>query len=326
MKSFNKYVFDALISKKSEINKINYKVKSKDELKDVIRKKTKDMIAKGSHLLYLSDIDISELDNLQMLFIGVIGNKNIYKIDISSWDTKNVTDMSYMFEYLEDLTDIIGLENLDVSKVERMNSMFSNCKKLQTLDLSKWKTHNLESMSSMFCNCIKLKEIKGIESFDTTSLNFIRELFRGCSSLESIDLNNWKIKEIYSLENLFKNCKKLKSVKIGNLNTDSVSCIDSMFENCQALKDIDDLSKWNMSYLSSAKKAFKKCYNLISIKGLDNWFKGSYQLNNKDFTEMFAECINLKDIGDIDYWKSIGKAKGMFKNTNIENLPSWYWE
>ena len=52
--------------------------------------------------------------------------KNLNNLDLSSFNTKNVTDMSHMFYY---------------------------CNNLNNLDLSSFDTKNVTDMSSMLCGC-----------------------------------------------------------------------------------------------------------------------------------------------------------------------------
>ena len=71
-------------------------------------------------------------------------------IDISGWDTSNVKDMTMMFYGCFELTDIIGIENMNIDNVECMNYMFSDCKKLDITDKIKdWKVNPKK------CSCFR---------------------------------------------------------------------------------------------------------------------------------------------------------------------------
>lgn len=65
-----------------------------------------------------------------------------------------------MFRYCNSLTEIKGIEDLDVSNVIYMNYMFGDCYNITSLDLSKWDTSKVTSMLMMFSYCNKLNEIK----------------------------------------------------------------------------------------------------------------------------------------------------------------------
>jgi len=54
---------------------------------------------------------------------------------LSSFDTSNVTNMSYMFEGCTGLTNL-DLSSFDTSKVTNMGSMFYNMTNLKTIYVS----------------------------------------------------------------------------------------------------------------------------------------------------------------------------------------------
>lgn len=93
---------------------------------------------------------------------GVIANEdskylfsnlpNIKVIDLSNLNTRYVTDMSYMFYNIGELsenTTIIGLQDLDTSSTIDMSYMFSKSK-IDNLDLSLWYNNNVVRMNNMF--------------------------------------------------------------------------------------------------------------------------------------------------------------------------------
>ena len=83
-------------------------------------------------------------------------------LDVSCFNTSNVTDMDFMFNICYKLKSIKGLDKFNTNKVTKMNQMFQECKELEYLDLSIFDTSKVNSMRIMFYNCHKLKEIKGI--------------------------------------------------------------------------------------------------------------------------------------------------------------------
>lgn len=96
-----------------------------------------------------------------------------------------------MFGYFSDcinLLDITGLNNLDTSRVIRMDEAFANCEKLQVLDLTGFNTSSVWNMTYMFLNCRNLEHIY----YDSTK--FVT------SGLTGIDKS----------EGMFKECKKLR--------------------------------------------------------------------------------------------------------------------
>lgn len=106
---------------------------------------------------------------------------NIASLDLSNFNTSNVTGMNNMFNECNALTSIIGLENFNTSKVDDMMSMFSSCGSLTTLDLSGWDTSNVSSMEDMFNNCNKLS---GSITIMNPNIKMYSNMFTNCSTAE----------------------------------------------------------------------------------------------------------------------------------------------
>lgn len=151
MKNLRSYLTERLlINKNFKDNKIT--VTSLKELKNIIKERYVDPnTKKPNNHIDLSDIDVSELNDLSTAFLRY----RFKTIDISGWDTSNVKDMTMMFYRCFELTDIIGIENMNIDNVERMDYMFSDCKKLDITDKIKdWKVNPKNvRVSGMFREC-----------------------------------------------------------------------------------------------------------------------------------------------------------------------------
>lgn len=151
MKNLRSYLTERLlINKDFKDNRIT--VTSLKELKNIIKERSVDPnTKKPNHHIDLSDIDVSELNDLSTAFLWY----RFKTIDISGWDTSNVKDMTMMFYGCFDLTDIIGIENMNIDNVECMSYMFSDCKKLDITDKIKdWKVNPKNvRVSGMFREC-----------------------------------------------------------------------------------------------------------------------------------------------------------------------------
>ena len=131
---------------------------------------------------------------------GMFQNSKATSIDLSSFDTSNVTDMGSMFSFSY-ATEIKGLENFDTSKVTNMGSMFyqssatnlnlsgfdtskvTNMKSMfhlsraTSLNVSNFNTSNVTDMSQMFCNT-KVTALD-LSSFDTSNVTNMSSMFQG---------------------------------------------------------------------------------------------------------------------------------------------------
>ena len=99
------------------------------------------------------------------MFFETFGG-NVEQIDFGTgFNTANVTDMSYMFSYCQNL-ETLNLSNLNLQSVTTMVGMFSRCG-VQTLNLSGATTSSaLDNATSMFNYCENLSgtlNLSGIE-------------------------------------------------------------------------------------------------------------------------------------------------------------------
>ena len=99
MKSLNQYIIEKiLINKSSKLNKI--KAETLIQLKSIIQKR----YHSNNSFIDLTDINISELDDLSGVFARL--NK-VEVIDIYGWDTSNVITMDCMFSQCSKLKKLL---------------------------------------------------------------------------------------------------------------------------------------------------------------------------------------------------------------------------
>ena len=73
--------------------------------------------------------------------------------DESFANCHNICSTKCWFKEFRNLTSVVGLNNLDTSKVTDMSEMFRACNSIQSLDLSNFDTSEVTDMSGMFYNC-----------------------------------------------------------------------------------------------------------------------------------------------------------------------------
>ena len=132
----------------------------------------------GTSVMFLSDADMYAPSNCRSMFYAY---HDLLQIDLSNFNTANVTDMGYMFHNCDALTTL-DLSNFNTANVTDMGSMFAGCSVLTTLDLSNFSTANVTTMYMMFNSCSSLTTIYGGDWIKNVSLNS-SQMFTACTSL-----------------------------------------------------------------------------------------------------------------------------------------------
>ena len=267
-----------------------------------------------------------------------------YKLDLSDWNTSNVTDMSSMFSNCYALT-YIDLSKFNTSNVTNMARMFSNCYALTNLDVSKFNTSNVTNMACMFSNCYALTYID-LSKFNTSNVTNMGEMFAGTGKINMIDMSKFDLSKLYN-ENyesggfgkVFKgsyceniklpnmNLKKkfntyygdtfsvlyrLKSLQAPELVNSYTNNIRFLFADDNELYDVD-MSDWDFSNVTYAYGAFygTKISN-VSVN-LSNTKDSIYSM----FRFSYADSIN---ISNLEISNKITDTKYMFDNTKSTTI------
>ena len=155
-------------------------------------------------------------------------------IDLSWFDTSNVTDMSYMFLNCKSLKNL-NLSSFDTSKVTNMACMFAECDDLKSIDLTKFNTSKVTDMSSMFSDCYSLESFD-LSRFDTSNVESMNGMFSRCYRLTRLNLNNFKTPKVTKTVAMFMHCENLKYLDIGSFDMSKVTDAAYMFPRCYALE------------------------------------------------------------------------------------------
>ena len=208
-----------------------------------------------------SKIKLKWFNNLTDCSDMFLNLSNIVEIDLSKFDSSQVTSTFSMFQGCYSL-ESINLTNFNTSKVVYMNYMFAHCIKLKSLDVSSFNTSEVTHMNFLFGNCTSLSSID-VTNFDTSHVNDMGYLFFNCWSLTSINLSNFNTKSNNYLDNMFYNCS-LKSIDLSSFNTSNVGLMGLMFFNCTFLETLN-LSNFDTSLVTNMNSMFYNCINLHYI-------------------------------------------------------------
>ena len=277
------------------------------------------------------------------------GCESLIKLDLNSFYTNNINNLSYLFG------NCFSLENLyipfNTSNVKNMSGLFFGCKSLKKINLSWFNTMNVINMDRMFFGCSSLSNIN-ISKFNIANTISLKEMFSGCSSLKSLDLSNFDTRNVINMHgflsdcislvyvdissfmtekctdigHLFSNCCSLmKLPDISDWDTRNVTDMSNLFFNCSAVKSLPNISKWNTSKVENMSGMFSGCSSLESIPDISNWNTSEV----KNISLMFSKCRSLLRLPNISQWEneSILDMKGLFQGCSFilsyHDLSKW---
>ena len=189
----------------------------------------------------------SKIDVLTRMSSMFYNCSALTSLDLSGFDTSNVTNVSQMFSGCTALMslDLIGF---DTSSLTGISSMFFGCTALTSLDLS-FDTSNVTDMGGMFRDCQSLTSLD-LSGFDTSNVTKMGGMFRGCQSLTSLDLSNFDTSNVIAMYDMFYGCLDLTSLDLSGFDTSKATNTLNMFNNCNNIRIIDVSP--NMSNVLSA--------------------------------------------------------------------------
>lgn len=182
--------------------------------------------------------------------------KGLVSVDLSEFNTSNVTDMSYLFNNCQALTTL-NLTGLDTSNVTHMRYMFYGCVNLESLDVSNWNTSKLFDMGYMFGVCRKLNVI-GLNDLDVSNVGDMKWLFYN-NKFTSLDLSNWKPNFLLNTAYMFYACNEVVTLDLTGLNTSDVDDMNSMFKDATKLTTINVGEGWVVGSDTDITDMFSGC-------------------------------------------------------------------
>ena len=239
--------------------------------------------------------------------------KNILEIDISNFDTSNVTNMEAMFTGMSNLTTL-NLSNFDTSKVTSMDAMFGDMSSLIRLDLSNFNTSNVTNMDTMFGGMTNLTSLS-ISNFDTSKVTNMYCMFNGISNLTTLDLSSFDTSKVTTMNAMFGYASSLTTLDISNFNTSKVKDMSYMFQEMSSLTTLN-LSNFNTSNVTNMEYMFSFMPALTTLD-ISNFDTSKVTTMDSMFYDMPA--LTTLDISNFDT-SLVTDMSGMFGlNSNVND-------
>lgn len=189
-----------------------------------------------------------------------------------------------------------------------MNSMFTKCTSLETLDLSSFNTEKVTDMQTMFEGSTNLRTINLPKGFIGSNVTDLNGMFRGCVSLTELDLSGSNAEKVKKMGSMFYGCVALSNLNLSGFKTGSLTEMRYLFSSCQSLESLD-LSGFNTENVTSMELMFFQC---SSLRSLDlSSFNTSKVIG---MNLMFFNCTNLESI-DLS----------SFETENLQQMPHMFY-
>ena len=251
----------------------------------------------------LSNFDTSEVTNMSNMFYGM---SNLTTLNVSHFNTSKVTDMSLMFHDVRNLTSL-NLSNFDTSKVTDMHNMFYGMSNLTTLNLSNFDTSKVTSMGFMFYGMSNVTALD-LSNFDTSKTTKMSFMFYGMRNLTALNLSSFNTSQVTDMSGMFSSMPSLASLNLSNFDTSNVTDMHNMFYDTSSLTTLN-LSNFDTSKVTDMNYMFHNTSSLTTLN-LSNF--DTSKVTNME--AMFSDMSGLTSLDLSNFDTS--------QVTNMENMFS----
>lgn len=157
---------------------------------------------KLEYLNFGDSFSTAKLSDVKYLFDGMAALKEVHFG--AKFTCDKATSMAYMFRGCTALKQI-DISSFDTRVVTDMTSMFAKCSALETLIVGEnFSTKAVTNTSSMFENCFAIKSIDEVlRKFDTREVTNMQKMFAYCYALEGADISAFSFVKAPSVATLF---------------------------------------------------------------------------------------------------------------------------
>ena len=169
-------------------------------------------------------------------------------------------------------------------------------------------TSKVESMGHMFRGCEALESLD-LSSFNTANVTNMKGMFYRCMTLESLDLSGFDTANVTDMSSMFFQCVEIESLNLSSFDTAKVTDMSDMFHLCGALESLD-LSNFDTANVKNMKSMFSFCEALESL-----YLSNFDTANVTNMKGMFYMCKTLESLD----------LSG-FDTANVTDMSSMFFE
>ena len=249
-----------------------------------------------------------------------LGCSSLSSLDLTNFDTGNVTDMCRMFQGCYGLTSL-DVSKFNTSKVTDMCWMFFGCHKLTSLNVSKFNTTEVTDMSDMFENCYALTSLD-LTNFNTAKVKNMRFMFYGCSALTTIYASNKFVtdKVTDNGSKMFYGCKNLKGYDDSKIDYNYANCSPTGYFTSECEYAVFDNATGTLTFRYKGAKP-EGAYGLNEGRNLPDWNNLGTTVKKVVFDASFASARPTNCYGWFKDFTNLTTIEG-FEYLNTENVTN----
>ena len=281
---------------------------------------------RSSRIVDLTIFNTENVTDMSYLFgsDGRIENKlynNVTHVIVGEqFSTKNVTNMAGMFAgtYLDNIAQLI--DKFDTTKVTNMTHFLDSTKKLTSINLKdNINTENVADMSYMFANHDPLGRLILGNNFSTKNVVNMEGMFKNIDDLEQLNLGDkFDTSNVTNMRYTFAGIDDLAALDLGTkFNTSKVTDMSYMFENTNEMVTLNLGDKFDTRNVTNMDHMFSRTGYL---RALD--FKSkldTHKVTNMDHM-FYASGIKTLDLGMNFNTSVVTSMASMFESSAVKDL------
>tara|TARA_R110002020_G_scaffold58337_5_gene159840 strand:+ start:537 stop:2273 length:1737 start_codon:yes stop_codon:yes gene_type:complete len=193
-------------------------------------------------------------------------------INITGWDTSNVTTMAYMFYQITELTEIVGLSSLKGDSVTTIEQMFNACKNLSfashNFDSTAWGASltNLTNLKNTFnqCSYDTPSTAPNVTNWHTDSVTTMDSTFYNAKFTTALDVSSWDFSSTTTLYRFLRGCIGTTSITFSNVSSSCTTMGQIAYAATDLVTVIFDAT-CNLSGVTTFTSAFSGATALTTI-------------------------------------------------------------
>ncbi len=177
----------------------------------------------------LESLDLSTFNTANAKYMGAMFDdcESLTSINLNGFDTSSVETVMGMFNNCTSLKSL-DLSSFNMRKCKNFSEMFWNSSNLESITFGpEFVTGEATDMSTMFCNCRKLKSLD-LSSFNTYKVENMVSMFAGCESLNHLDLGSFKTSKNKNHNCMFERCYSLRELDLRSFDFEDVIALQKL--------------------------------------------------------------------------------------------------